>query len=88
MGQTYGIPTKDDRLRVLPLLSIKCGVVRFQRFAAARPETFLVTPIGCGLAGYSPRDIAPMFFELHVHTLLNVRLPACFIAWGKRQGLI
>jgi hypothetical protein len=35
----------------------------------------LVTAIGCGLAGYSPKDIAPMFSD---HPA-NVALPACFL---------
>ncbi len=62
MGQSYGIPTKGWKLDVLPLGKIWISVQRFLRFASAHPELkFLVTEIGCGLAGYSPKEIAPMF---------------------------
>ncbi len=62
MGQSYGIPTKGWKLDVLPLGKIWISVQRFLRFAAAHPELrFLVTEIGCGLAGYPPKEIAPMF---------------------------
>lgn len=61
-GQSYGIPTKDARLRSLPLETI-CGyVMRFIQFAAAHPEMyFVVTRVGCGLAGYHDEEIGPMF---------------------------
>jgi hypothetical protein len=75
-GQTYGIPTKGYKLEILPLHYIRIAVERFLRRAAASPEfTFLVTPIGCGLAGYSPKDIAPMFKD----SPPNVVLPESFL---------
>lgn len=62
MGQSFGIATKDERIQTLPLDRIQVQVNKFLRFAENNPEkTFLVTQIGCGLAGYSPRDIAPLF---------------------------
>jgi hypothetical protein len=74
-GKTYGIATKDRDLNVLSLREIEINVARFIRTAKAWPGlTFLVTPIGCGLAGYSPKDIAPMF----VGAPANVVLPASF----------
>lgn len=74
-GQSYGISTKDRDLKVLPLHRIQVKVERFLRFAATRPDlTFLVTPIGCGLAGYKPKEIAPMFEDAPG----NVQLPASF----------
>jgi hypothetical protein len=61
-GSSYAIPTKDERLKSLPLDAIREYVEQFKSFAAAHPEmTFQVTPIGCGLAGYSAKQIAPMF---------------------------
>ncbi len=38
--------------------------------------TFLVTPIGCGIAGFSPEEIAPLFAG--VVALPNVWLPHDF----------
>jgi hypothetical protein len=61
-GQTYAIPTKDDNIETLPLDIIGNYVLDFLRKARKLPyTTFLVTQIGCGLAGYSPKDIAPLF---------------------------
>jgi hypothetical protein len=61
-GNTYAIPTKDNKLKTLPIKDIKACISRFERFAKNHPEkTFLVTEIGCGLAGYMPKDIAPLF---------------------------
>jgi hypothetical protein len=61
-GNSYAIPTKDENLRTLPLREIERGVRVFLAFARSRPDLqFHVTPIGCGLAGYRPDQIAPMF---------------------------
>ncbi len=61
-GRSYGIPTKDRKLRVLPLYSVAHYVERFLNFAQNNPElNFYVTRIGTGLAGYKDEDIAPMF---------------------------
>jgi len=74
-GQSYAIPTKDSRLKPLPLRAIRRHVEVFLTFATARPDLqFQVTPIGCGLAGYHPEDIAPMF----AHVPSNVILPPEF----------
>lgn len=76
MGRSYGIATKDERLRVLPLHRIEVQVARFLRHAAQHPDKrYLVTQIGCGLAGYQPRDIAPFFRDAPA----NVVLPASFL---------
>jgi hypothetical protein len=61
-GNSYAIPTKDENLVTLPLERISEHVERFKQFAREHPELqFSVTPVGCGLAGYSPDDIAPLF---------------------------
>jgi len=61
-GRSYAIPTKDEQLRVLPLFTIAGHVRDFLIYARSHPsQTFEVTPIGCGLAGYRPSQIAPMF---------------------------
>ena len=63
-GNAYAIPTKDGNLRTLALSQIKRHVSTFLIYAAANADLrFQVTAIGCGLAGYRPSDIAPMFAE-------------------------
>lgn len=74
-GNSYGIPTKDRQLRSLGLDAISSHVMRFLRFAANRRDlTFRLTPIGCGLAGYKPEQIAPMFRSASP----NVLMPPAF----------
>lgn len=61
-GNSYAIPTKDRNIRTLPLDSISKSVDKFKEFARLNQHlTFIVTPIGTGLAGYSHQDIAPLF---------------------------
>lgn len=61
-GDSYAIPTKDAHLRALSLEYIQKHVTTFLNYAeGADFETFHLTPIGCGLAGYRPEQIAPMF---------------------------
>ena len=76
-GQSYAIPTKDRDIKVLPLEIIKNYVIEFTDDAMYNPEfTFHVTEIGCGLAGFHPKDIAPFFKE--ASELNNVYLPKRF----------
>jgi hypothetical protein len=60
-GRCYAIPTKDRQIRTLSLNLIADYVKTFASYTAETNRTFLVTEIGCGLAGYEPRHIAPMF---------------------------
>ena len=71
-GQSYAIPTMEG------LDSTKQAVERFIAFAKAHQElTFLVTPIGCGIAGYTPREIAPFFSD--ALSFENIFLPESFL---------
>jgi hypothetical protein len=80
-GRTYGIPTKDASVRrTLSIVEIKPFVDEFIEFAKANENlTFLVTEIGCGLAGLKPKEVAPLFKE--AVNVLNIHLPARF--WHK-----
>ena len=75
-GNAYAIPTKNtpskDK-RQIPLNEILEDVLVFLRYAAKHPElTFIVTRVGCGLAGYLDSEIAYMFADYTP----NVKLPA------------
>lgn len=81
-GQTYAIPTKDHLIKTLPLSVIKHHIFTFSIYAMEHPELkFLVTNIGCGLAGYKPWQIVPMFMESH---LKNMTFSEEFSAIEKR----
>lgn len=61
-GNSYAIPTKYRPSKVLMLSYIEQYIYYFIRYAAEHPEDqFEVVDIGCGLAGYKPEQIAPMF---------------------------
>ena len=71
-GQSYAIPTTFDTVE-----EIRPYVDNFITFADANPQmTFLVTRIGCGIAGFRDEDIAPLFAG--AQGLQNVHLPASF----------
>ncbi len=79
-GRSYGIPTKDANICTLPLDTIRQYVNLFLEEARNSPEkTYRLTPIGCGLAGYTPESIAPLFDNYPP----NVLLPKEFIEVEK-----
>jgi hypothetical protein len=72
-GQSYGIPTMHGGVE-----SIRPYVDEFIAFAKQHPElTFLVTKIGCGIAGFSVGEIAPLFAS--AIEVENVLLPQDFV---------
>lgn len=76
-GNSFAIPTKDRQIKTLPLPYIAEYVSKFVEYAQLNPQwQFQVTPIGCGLAGYKPAQIAPMFRDAPA----NCSLPSEFLA--------
>lgn len=79
-GQTYALPTKDEKVKTLPLNEIAKHIETFKQYAQEHPELeFLVTKIGCGLAGYHPIQINPLFGWWDRHTHKNITLPLEFL---------
>lgn len=73
-GQTYAIPTMQGGVE-----TIKPYVENFLQFAQMHGELdFLVTEMGCGIAGFTPKDIAPLFFRAIDDEIRNVYLPESF----------
>jgi len=61
-GNSYGIPTKDNHIKTLPITEVKKYIDQFVEFAETHPENhFQVTRVGCGLAGFTDKQIAPLF---------------------------
>lgn len=72
-GQCYAIPTMHGGVD-----AIKPYVDEFVAYAKAHTEWhFLVTRIGCGIAGFTDEEMAPLFKELM--GLSHVSLPR---VWG------
>ena len=71
-GQSYAIPTMQGGVD-----TIRPYVDRFIDLAYEWDEnTFWVTRIGCGIAGFKDEEIAPLFDR--AFDLYNVRLPRSF----------
>ena len=71
-GQSYAIPTMQGGVE-----TIRPYVEEFIIFAHQHPELhFLVTPIGCGIAGFEAEDIAPLF--VRAKEMKNISLPESF----------
>lgn len=61
-GDSFAIPTKDVLIETLPLERIEMYVQGFLAYAKGHKKIkFQITAIGCGLAGYRDKDIAPLF---------------------------
>ena len=91
-GQTFAIPTKDWSIETLELAAIGFYINRFVNFAKLHPElTFLVTKIGCGLAGCTVAQIAPQFIYNNAFELKNLVFPKEFVDeyrdWKRRSKL-
>lgn len=72
-GKCYAIPTMHGGVEV-----IKPYVEDFIEFALSHKEyTFLVTRIGCGIAGFSANEIAPLFAK--TINAENILLPMDFV---------
>ena len=64
-GQSYAINTMDG----FEVMAEQ--VARFIEFARKHPELkFLVTEIGCGIAGYTPGEVAPLFKDVPENEVL------------------
>lgn len=71
-GRCYAIPTMQGGVE-----TIKPYVDDFIKFAKENPQyKFLVTPIGCGIAGFTASEIAPLFKD--AEDVKNVSLPSEF----------
>lgn len=76
-GQSYGIPTMQGGVD-----TIRPYVNQFIDYAKTHPtQHFLVTRIGCGIAGFSAEEIAPLFAA--AADISNISLPQDF--WNEIQ---
>lgn len=78
-GQSYAIPTMQGGVK-----TVKPYVDEFIEFAKCHPELrFLVTKIGCGIAGFREEQIAPLFAE--AIDVKNIILPRDFVEIIKNR---
>jgi hypothetical protein len=73
-GKTYAIPTMHGGVE-----TIKPYVDDFLSFAKSNTDLkFLVTEIGCGIAGFKAEEIAPLFKSAIEENIENIYLPLSF----------
>ena len=74
-GKTYAIPTMFKSVE-----EMKPYIDEFLIFAKPPPKLkFLVTELGCGIAGFTPKDVAPLFKAVIDENIENVYLPERFV---------
>lgn len=84
-GNSYGIPTKMTPSKSMSLFEINESVARFLNYASCSPgHTYLVTEIGCGLAGWHAHQIAPMFMLVRI--MKNVKITENFAEFVDPHG--
>lgn len=70
-GKSYALPTKITVRESMEVSAVEAAVSRFLEYAVQNPElTFQVTAVGCGLAGFTHEQIAPMFEQAPANCLL------------------
>lgn len=85
-GKTFAIPTVDyTRSGKMSIDEIKKYVDEFLDFTVKnKDKKFLVTEIGCGIAGFKVSEIAPLFRKALEYS--NVYLPERFINYLKENN--
>lgn len=87
VAQTYGLSTKDENIRVLPLSEIEKEIIAFLKVVKSNPKKkFLLTKVGTGLSGYSIPDIANLFADKNLPE--NLILPEEFSEQIELYNLI
>jgi hypothetical protein len=79
-GQSFAIPTLDKQMVRQNLWDLEEEVKKFAFHVHQMPDKhFLLTEIGCGIAGFSPQDIAPLFAQLFKDNPKNISWPRRFV---------
>lgn len=83
-GKCYAIPTVDFKLKRYnkryPIKKLEDSIVRFLNFAVKNQNmVFLLTPIGCGLAGFTADEVAGLFLNHKENIPDNIVFPKVFL---------
>lgn len=78
-GQSYALPTKDKNIETLPIETIGTRVEELYNYIVRNNHLFfIITKVGCGLAGYNTEEIKPLFVKFI--GLENISLPYEFLS--------
>lgn len=86
-GTCYALPTKGHMIKYISLDEVADHVQKFILFARENDHLdFQVTQVGCGLGGFTKRDIAPLFqfapLNCYFDTAWKNDMPESFHFWG------
>ena len=90
-GQCYALPTKDENIRTRSLDEIRESFCKFIKCVIDNPNLdFLLTKVGCGLAGYSTDLIAKEFWQGMEYCdqekiPINLWVPKEFVKWKAEK---
>lgn len=77
MGQKYGLQGNSFAINTMDgIKAMKDDIDNFIASVKKSDKIFLVTEIGCGIAGYSPEEVAPLFKT--AIDVENIHLPERF----------
>jgi len=63
-GQSYAFPTLDSYFRKVPVLTLKMAVYNLYQTCHLNPDKeFLLTKVGCGIAGFDEDYMKSLFYE-------------------------
>lgn len=82
-GDSFAIPTKDEYIETMKLTDIADYVTGFLAYARGhRKVKFQVTCIGCGLAGLTNEQVAPMFLGAPINCYFDLAWKPVFDELG------
>jgi hypothetical protein len=92
-GQSWALPTKDEYINTLPIIEVFHHVNIFKSFAKRNRDSlkFQITRVGCGLAGFSDFQIAPMFEHAPYNCVMPVEWAIFYPNhewWAEEAGQI
>lgn len=78
MNRAYAIPTKDWNVNTLPRPIVMQYIGQFKHYARLHwvhktKSAFMVTRVGCGLAGFKDQEIAPLFADAPPNCTFDVK---------------
>lgn len=86
-GSCYALPTKNRKIESYTRQTLAKHIRRFIQFADKRPNlTFRVTRVGCGLAGFTDIQVAPMFLDAPANCLFDTKWKPYLFPWARFWG--
>jgi len=82
-GQSYAFPTLTKSFKKVTPVTLVCNATRLFKCCEDNPDKeFLLTRVGCGIAGFQDEDIRPLF-ENHPNNLI---LPEEWRSVEQKEG--